>query len=579
MTLCYEVLTTSLPCTSTKTESLLFLSTRLYKTRPCPTSPPLTTPIDRAKNICSSAVSSSFSSDNVFLFISSHYDHKSQSTVASHNTVHPQSVRFTIFTIGRRRKDRARQRWSQSTSPPPSRRDKQKNRADRPLQTGKNRNNKNNAKNGKGRGRVGTMGQEVSTQIGDSVPPETLRERSLEAVAELITSGKARRIVVLTGAGISTAAGIPDFRSPGTGLYANLKRLKLPYAEAVFSIDYFRENPNPFYVLAKELYPGQYHPTVSHVFLALLARKGLLKMLFTQNIDCLERATGIPADLIVEAHGSFATQRCIECRMVFPDKEMREHVERASVPICPNPECVSLETRGKPGLVKPDIVFFGESLPDRFHELRHAAASDVDLVLVLGTSLSVFPFASLPKLAPESVPRVLFNREAVGDFGTRADDVLSLGICDAGIRKFAEALGWHQELDTLWREMVGNEEANRQQSQGAILAAQAIDHDDSSSDDEDDIRETAEVDEVDEVDEVFETEEANDQPPEIGGALSSAEAEVNEIAKEIEAVLKLSGEENDETSTENDTAKRVESTPTTEPPSEKKDKVKERPQL
>jgi NAD-dependent histone deacetylase SIR2 len=109
-----------------------------------------------------------------------------------------------------------------------------------------------------------------------------------------------------TGAGISTSAGIPDFRSPKTGLYANLARFNLPHAEAVFEISYFRENPHPFYALAQELYPGSYRPTITHSFISLLHKKGLLLKLFTQNIDCLEREAGVPDDKIIEAHGSFA---------------------------------------------------------------------------------------------------------------------------------------------------------------------------------------------------------------------------------------------------------------------------------
>ncbi|CAK7202934.1 Sir2 histone deacetylase Hst2 [Sporothrix eucalyptigena] len=393
------------------------------------------------------------------------------------------------------------------------------------------------------------MGQEVSNQIDESTPPQTLQDRSLEAVAQLILEGKARRIIALTGAGISTSAGIPDFRSPGTGLYANLQRLNLPYAEAVFSIDYFRENPRPFYILAKELYPGQFHPTISHAFLALLSYKGLLRMLFTQNIDCLERAAGVPEDCIVEAHGSFATQRCInfECRTSFPDKEMHEHVRDAKVPRCMQPGCGAL--------VKPDIVFFGESLPQRFHELGRLPATDADLVLVLGTSLTVYPFAGLPTMAPDNVPRVLFNREVVGDLGSRADDVLALGSCDAGIRKLADALGWREELETLWREMVGDAEAERQIAQGELLAnaPPRPPSDSSDSDSESDSgKKHVDEDEHDNGDDVVgaggEYDDVNDQPPEIGGAISSAEVEVNEIASEIEAILKLddSGKEKDE---------------------------------
>ncbi|KAM3429571.1 hypothetical protein NHJ13734_008113 [Beauveria thailandica] len=297
------------------------------------------------------------------------------------------------------------------------------------------------------------MGQEESRMVDESTPPQTLSERSITAVADYIKSGDVKRIAVMTGAGISTAAGIPDFRSPKTGLYNNLARLNLPHAEAVFEISYFKENPEPFYVLAKELYPGKFHPTVSHVFLSLLARKGLLHMLFTQNIDCLERAAGVPPEKIIEAHGSFATQRCVECKEEFPDDEMKTHVHNGDVPRCIDRSCN--------GLVKPDIVFFGEALPRAFSEQSHKAAM-ADLALIIGTSLQVYPFAGLPQMVRESIPRVLFNMEKVGQIGTRPDDVVSLGPCDDGVRQLAAELGWADELDKMWRGIVGEEEAERQ---------------------------------------------------------------------------------------------------------------------
>ncbi|KAK4039347.1 DHS-like NAD/FAD-binding domain-containing protein [Parachaetomium inaequale] len=330
------------------------------------------------------------------------------------------------------------------------------------------------------------MGQEQSN-ITEDTPPLTLPERSLPAVADFIKSGKARRIVVMTGAGISTAAGIPDFRSPETGLYANLAALDLPEPEAVFDLSFFRQNPKPFYVLAKELYPGaRYRPTVSHVFIALLARKGLLHMLFTQNIDCLERAAGVPADRIVEAHGSFASQRCIECKEVFEEGRMREFVARGEVPKCEREgqaQGVDGEAGAEAekgvcgGLVKPDIVFFGEALPRAFFD-SSGMAKEADLILVMGTSLQVHPFAGLPNMAEEETPRVLFNLEQVGSFGTRADDVMVLGDCDAGVRRLAEELGWRDELEKAWRELVGDEEAERQ-LQGATKRVAAL-HDEVS---------------------------------------------------------------------------------------------------
>ncbi|KIN07618.1 hypothetical protein OIDMADRAFT_84415, partial [Oidiodendron maius Zn] len=294
------------------------------------------------------------------------------------------------------------------------------------------------------------MGQENSHELVDpDTPPYTLSARTLDAVADYMRDegGRPKKVVVMTGAGISTSAGIPDFRSPDTGLYANLARLDLPYAEAVFDISYFRQNPDPFYMLAKELYPGQFFPTIAHAFIALLEEKYMLQMLFTQNIDCLERRAGVPAEKIVEAHGSFATQRCIDCKTEYPDDLMKKNVQAGQVPNCLVPQCN--------GLVKPDIVFFGEALPESFFTNRHVPGT-ADMIIVMGTSLSVQPFASLPSLAKPGAPRVLFNLERVGDFGSRPDDVVVLGDCDEGVRKLAEALGWLDELDLLWREVGGN---------------------------------------------------------------------------------------------------------------------------
>ncbi|KAL9050278.1 MAG: hypothetical protein Q9162_006725 [Coniocarpon cinnabarinum] len=294
------------------------------------------------------------------------------------------------------------------------------------------------------------MGQEESHELlADDAPSSTLQSRDLKGLAKYILDGHAKKIAVMTGAGISTSAGIPDFRSPETGLYANLARLNLPYAEAVFDISYFRRNPEPFYTLAQELYPGKYRPTIAHSFIRLLHDKGLLLRHFTQNIDCLDREAGVPGSKIVEAHGSFARQGCIDCHAPFSADEMRKHVTEKEVPHCA--ECG--------GLVKPGIVFFGEALPSEFFE-RLSEPSQADLFIVMGTSLTVQPFATLPGMANEHTPRALLNIERVGDFGSRPDDVLLLGDCDEGVCRIAKACGWLDELVEVWKSCGGELNAN-----------------------------------------------------------------------------------------------------------------------
>ena len=162
----------------------------------------------------------------------------------------------------------------------------------------------------------------------------------------------------------------------------------------------------------------------------------------------------MPDEKIVEAHGSFARQRCIDCGTPYPDDQMKETIAKKDVPHCITPQCN--------GLVKPDIVFFGEQLPAEFFKNRELP-SVADLCLVMGTSLSVQPFASLPGFCSEGVPRVLINLEQVGSLGSRPDDVLLLGDCDTGVRKLASALGWLDELEALWEATNPNKETQEKQ--------------------------------------------------------------------------------------------------------------------
>ncbi|KAG6830569.1 hypothetical protein H0H92_016020 [Tricholoma furcatifolium] len=289
---------------------------------------------------------------------------------------------------------------------------------------------------------------------------ESRRAKDIGKLVEYIQSEKCKKIVLMLGAGVSTSAGIPDFRSPKTGLYSNLARLNLPQPEAVFEINFFRRNPVPFYTLAAELYPGAFRPTPTHSFIKLLSSHKLLHMCFTQNIDTLERRAGVPEDKIVEAHGSFATQRCIDCSTPFDDDEMRELVlgprapgEGVRIPKCKRVKCG--------GLVKPDIVFFGEALPPRFIS-EISAVKEADLLLIIGTSLTVHPFASLAGMADrKSCRRVLINLEKVGDIGRRPEDIVLLGECDVIVRDLCKALGWEKELDAAWEETASTVESVR----------------------------------------------------------------------------------------------------------------------
>lgn len=122
-----------------------------------------------------------------------------------------------------------------------------------------------------------------------------------------------------------TAAGVPDFRDPTRGVYSMLRDYNLPYPEMVFQLDYFKKHPEPFYRLAKDLYPTTYKPTLCHYLVRMLAEKNLLLRHYTQNVDGLERVAGLPVDKLVEAHGSFATSTCTnaKCATAYPLSYMK----------------------------------------------------------------------------------------------------------------------------------------------------------------------------------------------------------------------------------------------------------------
>lgn len=263
-------------------------------------------------------------------------------------------------------------------------------------------------------------------------------------IANLLQTNPPPRIVALVGAGISTAANIPDFRTPQTGLYAKLATLKLPYPEAIFDVNFFRHTPEPFYAIARARKPRNLSPTLTHAFLALLAKKNLLHFVFTQNVDGLEQDAGVRDSQVLAVHGNWKTQRCLQCKRAYPDDLMERAIEMGEVPYCLEEGCK--------GPVKPDVVFFGQELPREFEELERTKLPEADIMLVLGTSLKVAPSSRLPRGVMEGVPRVLINMESVGDIGGRDADVVALGACDDVVKNLCDELGWTVELDSLYNE-------------------------------------------------------------------------------------------------------------------------------
>ncbi|KAK7099529.1 uncharacterized protein [Littorina saxatilis] len=264
--------------------------------------------------------------------------------------------------------------------------------------------------------------------------------KNVEDVATLLREELVKNVVVVAGAGISTPSGIPDFRSPGTGLYDNLQQYSIPYAEAIFDIDYFHHNPRPFFTLAKELYPtGKYRPNYLHYFAKLLFDRGLLLRMYTQNIDGLERISGIPAEKLVEAHGTFSSATCVTCGLRHDKEEIKDKIFQDKFPRCKRTTCN--------GIVKPDIVFFGEQLPKRFY-LYLKDMLQADLVLIMGTSLEVQPFAGIIDTVRFTVPRLLFNRTAVGPFKKqkRHKDFVAAGDLLEQVQEFAAMVGWTQDM-------------------------------------------------------------------------------------------------------------------------------------
>jgi NAD-dependent deacetylase len=210
-----------------------------------------------------------------------------------------------------------------------------------------------------------------------------------ERLAELIRS--AESVVALTGAGISVPSGIPDFRSPGSGLWENVNPMEVAH------IDAFHRDPARFWSFYSQRFQilEDKQPNRAHEALAELESAGLLTAVITQNIDRLHRRAG--SREVVEVHGSIETSVCLLCGASFKLNEVqrRQELDAAAVPRC---DC------GQP--LKPGVVLFGEYLPAAVMARAESLAASADLMLCIGSSLEVYPVAGLPELTLQAAGRL-----------------------------------------------------------------------------------------------------------------------------------------------------------------------------
>jgi len=226
-------------------------------------------------------------------------------------------------------------------------------------------------------------------------------------LAELLRESSST--VVLTGAGVSVPSGIPDFRTPETGLWANVDPMEVAH------VDVFERDPARFWSYYRPRFQslGDKRPNPAHEALAELERRGLIEGVVTQNIDRLHRAAG--SRNVVEVHGSIETSSCTRCATVFEIDEVDALFDGEGVAICVN--CG--------GPVKPDVVLFGELLSESAMTRARDLAERAELMICVGSSLAVHPVAGLPQLTLERGGRLAIV--TVGDTPYDGDAELKLG--------------------------------------------------------------------------------------------------------------------------------------------------------
>lgn len=249
---------------------------------------------------------------------------------------------------------------------------------------------------------------------------------------------KSRNAVALTGAGISTESGIPDFRSPG-GLWTRID-------PGEFSIDRFLQNPARFWRLHMQLKEsGDFDlaaadPNPAHYALARMEQMGLLKCVITQNVDNLHQRAGSVE--VVEYHGNLLRAACMKCRALEPIEYVEQRLSEGEEE---TPRCRKCD-----GLLKPDAVFFGEAIPSKALMASQVQAYKCDVLLVVGTSLQVYPAAEIPmtvKLKDPPATVIEINREPSALAGS-VSDILILGSAGQIVAKMLENLELHHLTGT-----------------------------------------------------------------------------------------------------------------------------------
>ena len=243
--------------------------------------------------------------------------------------------------------------------------------------------------------------------MSDPASPALASSAAIEDAAVLIR--KAERAVVLTGAGISTPSGIPDFRSEGSGLWSHDEPME------VASLSTFRTAPERFFKwfqpLAGQIFNAQ--PNAAHKALAEFERSGHVRTVITQNIDALHQKAG--SKNVVEMHGTLRTVSCTSCFKKFESGSfLQPYIETGKIP-----QCLSCN-----GILKPDVILFGEQLPQSAWYEAQRAARQCDLMVIAGSSLEVLPVARLPMQALDRGVHLIIINNTPTYLNVRADVVI-----------------------------------------------------------------------------------------------------------------------------------------------------------